>query len=403
LTPLAFLASALAWVAAAFSIIGVIQQFFGTILVARFAALEPPPPRDPPPVSVLKPLCGVEPLTELALESFFLLDYPVHQLVFGVQDEADPVLAVVAALRARYPGRDVAVVVSPLLHGSNRKVSNLINMLPTAKYDTLVMSDADNHVPPHFLNRVVAALLEPNVGLVTTIYTAIPGTPHLATAMGANQINYNFLPGALLARALGRQDCLGVTMALTRQTLAAVGGLIAVANHLADDQVLGRLVRARGQALTLAQVVPATTVPEADFRALFHHELRWARTIRALVPLPYATSALQFSLVWAALAILFSAGAWPSLLLFPVVLLLRYVLARRIDATLGLAKSGDAWLFLLRDLVSAIIFVASYCGNRVDWRGQVMHADAGRAPPPPDIARALPTGALPAKTLDEVE
>jgi ceramide glucosyltransferase len=374
------LANALAWVAALFALIGVAQQFFGTVLVARFVAQPNAAPLNPPPVSVLKPLCGVEPLTEIALESFFLIDYPDYQLVFGVQSAADPVLAIVETLRARYPARDVAVVVDPTLHGSNRKISNLINMLPAASHPILVMSDADIHVPPYFLHRVVTALAAPGVGLVTTLYTALAGTPHLATTLGANQINYTFLPGALLARRLGRQDCLGVTMALNRETLARVGGLQAVANHLADDQVLGRLVRALGLATTLAQVVPATTVPEANFRALFHHELRWARTIRALVPIPYAASILQFSLLWAALALLFSAGAAWAWGLAAAVLVIRYTLARRIDATLGLVKAGDAWLFLVRDLFSAIIYVASFGGATVEWRGQKMRADPGKTP-----------------------
>ncbi len=369
---------ALAWLTAILAIIGIAQQFVGTILVARFVRQPNPPPAATPPVSVLKPLCGVEPLTELALESFFLLDYPVHQLIFGVQNPADPVLGILEILRARYPSHDVKIVIDAKLHGTNRKISNLINMLPSADYDLLVMSDADIHVPPYFLTRVVAALEAPNVGLVTTLYTAIAGTPSLATAIGVNEINYTFLPGALLARALGRQDCLGVTMAMTRQTLALVGGLEAVANHLADDQVLGRLVRARGMGLTLANVIPATTVPEADFRALFHHELRWARTIRALVPIPYAASVLQISLLWAAAAVLFAHGAWAAWGLLLAVLMMRYILARRIDIALNLAKAGDAWLFLVRDAFSAIIYVASYGGATVQWRGQTMQADSGK-------------------------
>ncbi len=372
------MAQVLAWLAALFALIGVAQQFIGTVLVARFMAQRLVPAAVLPPVSVLKPLCGVEPLTELALESFFLIDYPDYQLVFGVQSAVDPVLPIIEMLRARYPARDVALVVEATLHGSNRKVSNLINMLPAASHDTLVMSDADIHVPPYFLRRVIAALAEPGVGLVTTLYTGLPGTPHLATTLGANQINYMFLPGALLARRLGRQDCLGVTMALTRETLALVGGLQAVANHLADDQVLGRLVRDRGMALTLAQVIPATTVPEANFKALYRHELRWARTIRALVPIPYAASVLQFSLLWAVLAVLLSAGAWWSWVLFLAVLLVRYELARRIDRALGLVKAGDAWLFLVRDFFSALIYIASFGGATVEWRGQKMQADPGK-------------------------
>ncbi len=363
------------------ALVGVVQQMAGVLLVQRFAAAATPPPAATPPVSILKPLCGVEPLTELALESFFLIEYPDFQLVFGVQNAADPVLEIIAMLRARYPLRDVALVVDSALHGSNRKVSNLINMLPAARHELLVMSDADIHVPPHFLHRVVAALEAPGVGLVTTLYTALPGTAHLATLMGANQINYMFLPGALLARALGRQDCLGVTMALTKKTLAQVGGLAAVANHLADDQMLGRLVVRQGYKLTLAQVIPATTVPEANFKALFRHELRWARTIRALVPIPYAASVLQISLFWALLAVVFTHGAWYGWALFLAVLISRYAAARRIDKALKLARVGDAWLFLLRDLCSLVIYVYSFIGDRVDWRGQMMRADTGRLPP----------------------
>lgn len=375
----------IAWIAGLFALIGVVQQYLGTLLIQRFCAAPAPALNEQVPVSLLKPLCGVEPLSELALESFFLIDYPVYQLVFGVQNQLDPVLEVVERLRARYPQRDVTVVVDPTLHGTNRKISNLINMYPMAAYETLVMSDADIHVPPYFLHRVVAAMAEPGVGLVTTLYTGLPGTPHLATLMGANQINYTFLPGALLARKLGRQDCLGVTMALTKTVLAQVGGLEAVSNHLADDQVLGRIVRAKGYELTLAQVIPATTVPENDFRALFRHELRWARTIRALVPIPYAASVLQISLFWALLAVIASCGSVWAWVLFFLVLLARYTAARRIDSALGLAKAGDAWLFLVRDFCSALIYIVSYGGDKVDWRGQMMRADSGKPPPAPKI------------------
>ena len=362
------------------TLVGVAQLIIGTRLIERRAAATAPAPAARPPVSVLKPLCGVDPLTEIALESFFLIDYPDYQLVFGVQSETDPVLDVLATLRARHPERDVAVVVDATLHGSNRKVSNLINMLPAARHELLVITDADIHVPVYFLDRVVAAMEQPNIGLVTTLYTGLPGTPGLPALLGACQVNYTFLPGALLARELGRQDCLGVTMALSKAMLAEIGGLEAVANNLADDQVLGRLVLARGYKLGLALVIPATTVPEADFGSLFRHELRWARTIRALVPVPYAASVLQFSLFWAALTVLFAYGALWSWALFIFVLATRYAASRKIDAALSLPKSGEAWLLLLRDFCSTIIYVASFTGSQVDWRGQVMHADAGKLP-----------------------
>lgn len=364
-----------------FALIGVVQQYIGVRLIERFVVQRRPTLSNFPAVSVLKPLCGVEPLTEVALESFFLVEYPQFQLVFGVQNPADPVLEVIARLQARYPARDVAVVIDSSVHGSNRKVSNLINMLSAVRYETLVMSDADIHVPPYFLTAVTSALAEPGVGLVTTLYTALPGTPHLATTLGANQINYTFLPGALLARKLGRQDCLGVTMALKRSVLAKIGGLQALANHLADDQVLGRLVQTYGYRLTLAPVIPATTVPENNFQALWKHELRWARTIRALVPVPYAGSVLQLSLIWAMAGLVisgFSLWAWGA---FLAVLLVRYWLACRIDSALGLVKAGEAWLFVIRDIISLAVYIASFTGNKVDWRGQTMTADAGLVAP----------------------
>lgn len=356
---------------------GVVQQAVGAVLVQRFAAAPAPVPKSRPPVTIFKPLCGVDPLTELALESFFLIDYPEYQLVFGVQNPADPVLEILSVLRARYPDQDVALVVDATPHGSNHKVSNLINMLPAAKHEALVMSDADIHVPPYFLDRVIAAMQMPKVGLVTSLYTALPGTPAVATRLGANQINYTFLPGALLARKLGRQDCLGVTMALTKTMLAEVGGLQAVKDNLADDQVLGRLVVARGYKLTLAQVIPATTVPEANFRALFRHELRWARTIRALVPIPWTASVLQISLFWAALAVLLADGALWAWALLACVLVARIGAAKHLEISLRLPTAGGAWLFLLRDSFSTLIYIASFTGSRVDWRGQMMQADAG--------------------------
>jgi len=371
----------LALLAALAALIGAGQQFAGTRLVQHFAATPAPTPAARPPVSVLKPLCGTEPLLEQALESFFLVDYPDVQIVFGVQNPADPVLDLVATLRARYPQRDVAVVIDPTLHGSNRKVSNLINMLRAATHEVLLLSDADIHVPPYFIDRVVAALEAPGVGLVTSLYTGLPGGPGLATFLAASQINYAFLPGALLARKLGRQDGLGVTMALTKTMLAKIGGLEAVANNLADDQVLGRHVLAQGANIALAQVIPATTVPEPDLRAVFSHELRWARTIRALVPVPYAASVLQISLLWTVLAMVFSGFALWSFVLLAAIMVSRTWCANAIDSALRLPKSGAWWLFLLRDAVTTTIYIASFTGDAVDWRGQMMRADAGIVPP----------------------
>jgi ceramide glucosyltransferase len=332
-------------------------------------------------VTVLKPLHGDEPLLEEALASLCRLDHRALQIVCGVQDPADRALGVVARLRARFPGRDIAVVVNPATHGTNGKIANLINMLPAAKHDLLVIADSDVHVLPGYLGALAATLADAGVGLATTLYAGRPASRSLAALLGTAWINHVFLPGALLARALGRQDALGATMALRRDTLAAIGGFEALADELADDQVLGRKVRRLGLAVALAPTVVATTVPEDSLAALWRHELRWGRTIRSLEPLGFALSALQHPLAWALLALALSPGAW-TLALFLLAWVLRAAVARGIDGELRridetLATPLPFWLFPLRDLMSMCVLAASHAGSRVVWRGQVMHA----APP----------------------
>jgi ceramide glucosyltransferase len=363
-------------IAVAVSAIGIAQAVAAWLVVRRFAArLGTRPGLATVPVTILKPLHGDEPLLEQALSTVCAQDYPTWQVVFGVQDPTDTALPVVRRLQARYPNCDIAVVVDPTPHGPNRKVANLINMLPAAKHDVLVIADSDVHAAPDWLQRLVAALQAPGVGLATTIYTGLPAREGTVPALGALQINHYFLPGALLARALGRQDCLGATMMLRRDTLNRVGGLQALVNHLADDNVLGRLVQRLGLTVALADTIPATTVPETTLRALWRHELRWARTIGALAPLPFAASVLQYPIAWAALAVLL-AGACPLFLAwFALAWALRALAARETDNALALANRSPLWLLPLRELMSVAVMAASYAGRRVDWRGHTLEAE----------------------------
>jgi ceramide glucosyltransferase len=428
----------LATIATALAGVGVLQAVVGAALTGRFVAahaVHPDTPlalrlgADPPPITVLKPLHGEEPLLEQALASVCAQDYPAFQVVFGVQDPADTALPVVARLRARFPRCDIAVVVNPAQHGPNRKVGNLINMLPAAEHDLLVIADSDLHVQRDYLTRIAEAMAQPRTGLVTTLYTGLPAAHGLVQQLGATQITHSFLPGAVLARAMGRQDCLGATMALHRDTLIGIGGLPALVAHLADDQVLGRRVMALGLAVRLAGAVPATTVPEARLRDLLRHELRWARTVRALEPAAFAASILQYPLFWGLLVLLLGdGGAW-SFGVFGLAWVGRAVAATWVDRVLepllvtppapgerldtgprwhqrsgkpvraddlrlqdggklgemavqGLAFPCPVWLLPLRDLISVGVMLASYAGREVDWRGHRHIADnPGRVAP----------------------
>ncbi len=362
------------------SCVGMGQALAGWRATARFAARADAAAPALPPITVLKPLYGDEPLLEAALASICHQDYPAWQVVFGVADPADPALAVVDRLRARFPGADLAVVVNPAFHGPNRKVGNLINMLPAARHDILAIADSDVHAQPDYLRGLAAALCRPGVGLATTLYAGLPAFRTLPGRLGATQITHGFLPGALLARGIGRQDCLGATMCLRRQTLAAIGGLEALVTHLADDNVLGMLVRRQGLEVALADTVVATTVTESSLRALFRHELRWARTIRALVPAGFAASVLQYPLFWALALILAGGGAVWTVGVFLLAWVVRALAATGIDRALAtklkaLAFPCPIWLLPLREVLSVAVMLASYAGKQVDWRGHSLHAD----------------------------
>ena len=371
------------WVLLLAAFAGLFQVAAGWWLTRRFARGVGSHPPGSDPITVLKPLHGNEPLLAEALASLCRQDYPPgFQIVFGMGADTDEAFPVATALRERFPHLDIAIVVDAARHGANPKVGNLINMLPAAKHDVLVIADSDVHVRPDYLRAQAAALA--GKGLATTLYTGLAAFPDLAARLGATQITYGFLPSALLARALGRRDCLGATMTLRRETLRRIGGLEALSDHLADDNVLGRRVRALGLDVALAATVVATTVPERGIPALWRHELRWARTIRTLEPMGFAASILQYPLVWACLALLVSDGAVWAWTLVAGTWLFRALAARGIDAALapivppppeGLAFHGPVWLLPLRDFLSVAEWAASHTGRRVDWRGRTLRAD----------------------------
>ncbi|MBS0562226.1 MAG: bacteriohopanetetrol glucosamine biosynthesis glycosyltransferase HpnI [Proteobacteria bacterium] len=424
----------LAELAAALSLVGLAQAGAGAWLTARFSADAPhgtdaPFPRPPGAyapgpslsrsagegggegVTVLKPLYGAEPLLEAALATLCAQTHPPMQIVCGVARAEDPAAEVVRRLTARFPDHDIALVVDARRHGTNGKVSNLINMLPAAKHDVIVIADSDVHAAPDYLARLLDALAVPGTGLATTLYAGLPATDCLAARMGATQITHGFLPGAVLSRALGRQDCLGATMALRRETLARIGGLEALADHLADDNALGRLVAGLGLQVGLAATVPLTTVPETSLGPLLRHELRWARTIRALAPVPFAASVLQYPIFWALAAVALSGGAAWAAGLFAAAWAVRAALARWIDRSLApllrpasarvLAFAAPVWLLPLRDLMSVLVLAGGFAGSRVVWRGHEMTADgpvsvpAASAPPADPPAGMAPQRNMP--------
>src|ERR1700730_721563 len=329
--------------------------------------------RSLPPVTVLKPLCGAEPGLLEHLRTFCRQNYPEFQIVFGVRDAGDPACAVVKRLAAEFPSVPIELVVNPQLHGSNLKISNLINMLPYARHDILAMADSDAFVGADYLATVTAPLLDHEVGLVTCIYRGTP-TNGIWSRLGAMYINEWYVPSVLLAWLFGHQGYVsGQTVCMRRDTLDAIGGLRVLANHLADDHRLGELVRGLGQRIVLSRYVVDGEHHEPNFNSLTRHELRWMRTIRVLRPRSFRLIFLTFSLPLAVFGIV-AAGAEAPLsktawVRFGTTVLARLVLHFVHRLHDDRAQVSDLWLLPARDLLICWVWCRSFFTSHVTWRG----------------------------------
>lgn len=332
---------------------------------------------DLPAVSILKPLCGYEPDLYQNLATFFEQTYPEYQIVFGVMEENDPALITVRALQQAYPDRDVDVVVDASQIGSNRKVSNLSNMMKVAKYDHLVISDSDIAVTPTYLATVIQELCRPGVGLVTCLYRGRAGHS-LFSRLGAMYINQWFLPSVLVGHMLGYQQySFGSTIAIHRDALEAVGGISVMAGQLADDYRLGELIRRQGLRTVLSSYVVTNAVTEESLWALTRHELRWARTIRSVQPVGYAFSFITHALPVCLLMFFVLWGVASGFILPVAAIVLRMVLHAVTVRTLKTGKLWEAVLIPMRDILTFFFFCSSFAGNRISWRAKEfsLHSD----------------------------
>jgi len=347
----------------------------GAVIAAtRFARRRVVLPGEQPPVSVLKPLHGVEPGLYENLLSFVEQDYPALQVVLGVRSSSDGALPIAQALVANCVGRDIALVVDSRVSGRNLKVANLVNMLPVARHDILVFADSDMRVGRNYLATVTAPLSDPQTGLVTCLYKGLP-TGGLWSRLGALHINFSFLPSALLGEALGTGGgCFGATIALRRSVLERIGGLAVVRDELADDHRIGTAVREAGYAVALSPYLVETSVSEKSFKCLWQHELRWARTVRLMAPMGFAGSIVTHAVAIAALAALFSGLSLTSLGFLAMSCILRWASARAIARMLRLPVVG-LWMLPLRDLLSFAVFIGSFCGRNVSWRDQLFRIE----------------------------
>jgi len=353
----------------AMTMVGCAYALGAAVVVRRFAAKSSPVAASFPGVTILKPLRGTEPGLYDNLASFCNQSYPGPvQILFGVQDPADAAIAAVNRLIADLPGRDLELVKHSRAGGPNPKVANLVGMQGRIRHDIVIIADSDIAVAQDYLSRTVAALYRPNVGLVTCLYRGAARAGPWAR-LASMAIDYHFLPDVLVGIRLGlARPCFGSTVALRRETLAAISGFEAFLGYLADDYAMGEAVRAAGMQVAIPPFIVVHSCTEQSAGEVLRHELRWARTVRAVSPLGYAGSVITHPLPFALLAAWLMGFSTLALSGVAAAIACRLVLQVQVDHTLQVSMKRW-WLGPLRDLMSFIVYVASFFVSVVNWRG----------------------------------
>ena len=346
---------------------GLLYQASALVLVDRFFASAAPPPRSAAAVSLLKPLHGAEPLLTARLASFLgATHHGPLQMVCGVNDAQDGAVPAATAVQAAHAQADIVLSCGPRGYGANGKIGNLIAMLPMAKHDTLVLSDSDMEVPDDYLARVLAALAEPGVGAVSCLYAG-RGNSGVWSHLGAAAISYAAMPNMVVGLVSGlARPCMGSTIAIRRETLAAIGGFGRFADILADDHAIGAAVAEHGLRVAVPPMLLVHAGAERSLAELWRHHLRWAVTIRGLAPAGHTGSLLTHAVPLALIAALAQPLAGGVMLI--AALCLRIGLGIRVDGIHG-RKSAPLWMIPVADCLCFAVFCASFAMRRVEWRG----------------------------------
>jgi len=359
------------WIAAAGAVFGIGYQLAVAAAVRRFFSRPSAPLlAEPPAVSLLKPLHGPEPKLRENLASCLAQDYPAPlQMVCGVNTPDDPALAVVAELRAANPGADIAVSPGPAPVLGNAKIANLATMLPLARHEVLVLSDSDIAATPDYLGRIVAALEQPGVGAVSCQFIG-RGDAGFWSELSAAMIGFQGTCNMIIAIVhRWAQPCVGPTIAMRRETLAAIGGFAGLGDVLADDFAIGARVIALGQQVHFPPMTVTHACGEASFGELWRHMLRWAVTIREVQRFGHFAMAITQPLPLAVIAC--AAHPFVGLALIALSLGARLMVVREMRAG-ARAPCAPIWTIPIIDLFGFAIFLATIVARSVEWRGTRM-------------------------------
>jgi ceramide glucosyltransferase len=353
----------------------------------RVARAEAKTPKYAPPVTILKPVKGIDSRMYAGFASHCRQDYEGEfEILFGVSSMDDPAVAEIERLRLEFPNRAIGLVECRERLGTSGKVSNLVQMLRTARYEHVLINDSDIRVSPGYLSRVMACFADSRVGMVTAPYLGRTDADGKALTIWARLealgISTDFLPGVLTARKIegGIRFGLGSTLAISRTALAVAGGLEPLVDYLADDYEIGARIARAGYRVELCRETVETTVPAYTFQGFVDHQLRWARSTRDSRRWGYVGLGITYCVPWALLNCVASGFALWSFTLLSLVLLARVAVA--LSVGVGILRDGqvlrDLWLLPLRDFFALGFWAWSFASDTVVWRGERFRLSGGR-------------------------
>ncbi len=322
-----------------------------------------------PPISVLKPLKGCDDELRENLISFFELDYPAFELIFGVDREDDPAVAIVRELQEHYPQVTSHLIISDHRIGLNPKVNNLANTYPQAKYDYFVISDSNVRVKRDYLTDLISQLLQTNVGLVTSTIRGI-GAQRLGARLENIHLN-SFIAGSVLTvtRVLKRPITIGKSMCFSRETFERIGGFPRIANYLAEDHILGQCIRDMGYTLKVSYEAVESINHSWSLQKFFNRHVRWA-TMRRHVNVWHYLAEMFSNPLFFALFLVAWRHDWYSVGAFAAAAALKSVLDMMAASFMGATRTWHHYFLVpLKDFLIALIWFIPIYGKTVNWRG----------------------------------
>ena len=337
----------------------------------RYLAVQPPPLVNAEPISILKPLAGLDLGLESNLRTFFEQDYPTFEILFAVREASDPAVAVVEKLREEYSKIPSRLIITGEPPYPNAKVYSLDKMMAVAAHDLLVMSDSDIRVTPSLLQTVAAEFQDAKLGVATCPYRAVAG-PSFWSQLEAVGMNTDFMSGILVARMLeGMHFAVGPTITARKRVLESIGGFDRIKDYLAEDFVLGKFAADAGHGVILSCYVIEHHSGSSDFRHNAAHRLRWSRSTRRSRPAGYVGQLFTMPFALAVLLAAWTPSLWPVM---PMTFAIRAVAARVVSH--GMLRARLNWLLLpLEDLAVFCFWIAGFFGNNIVWRGRTYHLE----------------------------